>query len=317
MALVATINGVQVHSDKRVTNIINTRVEFTDGSWCDVATGQVVNRGRGEINIGNAVSGKSGDIVTEGPKRYQASSLELDQLTANVAVETHLGVDMEVTITGPEDEVKAIRAYVHDRTLVIGGSTESGQGGMTVVSHGGSTHIRGGRGIVIRSGNFMSNVFGGGMTVISGGSSNESATKVTVKVPLGTPVSVSGGIGNTRLGDINGPLTVNVCADGDVEAGRMTDVNLHVQGSGDIRIAEVTGSAVAQIQGSGDITIEGGNITTLSASIMGSGDVTVDGVAQRASLSVMGSGDIRVARVLERPSKSVMGSGDIRVRNVG
>jgi hypothetical protein len=316
MALVATINGVQVHSDKQVTSIINTRVEFTDGSWCDVATGQVVNRGRGEINLGNAVSGSSGETVTEGPKQYQASGLELDQLTADVTVETHRGTDMEVTITGPEDEVKAIRANMRGHTLVIGGGTESGQGGMTIVSRGGRTHIRSGRGIVVGGSSIMGGVFTGNMTVISGGSSGESPTKVTVKVPVGTPISVSGGVGNTHIGDVNGPLTVHVSASGDVVAGRMTDVNLHVQGSGDIRVAEVNGSAVAQVQGSGDITIEGGNISTLSASVMGSGDVTVDGLAQRASLSVMGSGDIRVAHVLERPSKSVMGSGDIRVRRV-
>lgn len=54
LKLVAEINGQKVFSDKRPTSIVNTRVTFSDGSWCDVATGQVVNQGKGAINIGSS-----------------------------------------------------------------------------------------------------------------------------------------------------------------------------------------------------------------------------------------------------------------------
>lgn len=41
--LVATINGKKVYSDKNVSSVRNTKISFSDGSWCDVLTGEVVN----------------------------------------------------------------------------------------------------------------------------------------------------------------------------------------------------------------------------------------------------------------------------------
>ncbi len=318
MAIAATINGVKVFSDKRVRQIVNTRVEFTDGSWCDVSTGQVVNRGRGEISIGSHPSNTPSETITKGPLRFQASILDLRQLTADASVEPHDGNDMEVTITGPENEVEAIRTGLQGQRLVVEGGSGSGSGGSSIsVTTRGSKTVISGRGVNIRSSSIIGGMFGDVASVFSSSSGDDGDTKVTVKVPRGTPVSVSGGAGNTHIGNTHGPLTAHVTASGDIEAGSMAKVELHVQGSGDIRVAEVNGPAVVQIMGSGDVTIDGGSISSLTASVMGSGDVTIEGVAQEASLSVMGSGDIRVAHVIKTPSKNVMGSGDIRVRKVG
>src|SRR5687767_13622921 len=104
--LVATIYGRKVYSDKNVDSIINTRVTFTDGSWCDVATGQVVNKGRGEINIDSPT--ESGEKVTEGPKSFNAHNLEVRDVVADLDVQVHSANHVEVTISGPANEVKAI-----------------------------------------------------------------------------------------------------------------------------------------------------------------------------------------------------------------
>src|SRR5215213_6652693 len=103
MALIATINGKQVFSDKQVARVVNTRVTFTDGSWCDVSTGEVNNAGSGFINIGGSDS--SGDVkrVSEGPKRVSASALEVRGIVADVQVDTHHSNVIEYTITGPAD----------------------------------------------------------------------------------------------------------------------------------------------------------------------------------------------------------------------
>jgi hypothetical protein len=327
MALIATIDGKPVYSDKRMKSVINTRVTFTDGSWCDVATGEVHNNGAGYVNIGGSDSGSVSDKVTEGPKQVTASALEVRGVAADVQVDVHNKSGIEYTITGLADEVKAIRANVQGGTLVIeGDGSGSSSGGVTIMGGDssviqtgrGRTVISGGRGSIAVGGNIvMSNVFGrGNMTVVTGGGGGENAVKVTVKVPQGTPVAANRVLGNVTIGDTNGPLTASVQGM-DVYAGRVTNAQLSVQGSGDVRIKEVNGVVMAQVQGSGDIEIERGTMPSLTATVQGSGDINVGGTATTASLTVQGSGDIRVAHVLQRPMENVMGSGDIRVRRVG
>ena len=42
MREITKINGIAVWSDKKgITIIFGTRVDFADGSWCDVGTGEI------------------------------------------------------------------------------------------------------------------------------------------------------------------------------------------------------------------------------------------------------------------------------------
>ena len=318
MVLIANVNGKPVYSDKQMAAVVNTRVTFTDGSWCDVSTGEVHNVGSGYINIGGTDTGSDAKKVTEGPKRVSASALEVRGIVADVQVDTHRNSGIEYTITGPADQVKAIRANVRGNMLVIEGDGSGTSSGRTVIQTGrGRTVVSGGN-VVIGGGSVMSNVFGRGnvTTVVTGNIGGENAVKVTVKVPQGTPVNANRVLGNVVIGDTNGPLTASVQGD-NVYAGRVTSAQLTVQGSGDVRIVEVNGTVMAQAQGSGDIEIERGSMPSLTAIVQGSGDINVGGSATSASLTVMGSGGIRVAHVQQRPMESVMGSGGIRVRRIG
>jgi len=318
MALIAKVNGKPVYSDKQMSGVVNARITFTDGSWCDVSTGEVHNAGSGYISIGGSDSGLNVKKVNEGPKRVAASALEVRGVVADVQVEIHRNSDIEYTITGPADQVEAIRANVQGGTLVIqGDSSGSSSNSMTVIQTGrGRTVVSGGS--VVIGDVSMGSVFGRGnaTTVVTGNGTGESAVKITVKVPSGAPVNANRVLGNVVIGDTDGPLTVSVQGD-NVYAGRVSSAQVTVQGSGDVRIKEVNGPVMAQVQGSGDIEIKNGTMSSLTATVQGSGDVNVGGTASTASLTVMGSGDIRVAHVRQRPMESVMGSGDIRVRRVG
>ncbi len=52
MKPVMTLKGVAVYSDKKLTAIIDTRIHFVDGSYADVETKEVINRGEGFISLG-------------------------------------------------------------------------------------------------------------------------------------------------------------------------------------------------------------------------------------------------------------------------
>lgn len=323
--LVATINSKKVYSDKTVDSIVNTRVNFADGSWCDVATGQIVNKGPGFINIGSSEEGTS-EKVTDGPRTYSARNLEVRDIVADLNVLVHETSAVEVTIGGPANEVKGIRVTQHGDTVVIEGEGgEATGGGVTIISGRGRSVTRVGRirgasvviggGTIVRRGG--GSIFAGdivsGQNVIIGGN-GESQTTIIVKVPKGASVNLSGVSGNSVVGDTDGALEVNA-SDGSVSAGRVTNATLSVQGSSDINIREVNGVLTMSIMGSGDVRVDDGSVSALAINVMGSGDATFEGQAETATLTVMGSGDIRVASVKNRPSKNVMGSGNIRVGN--
>jgi len=105
----------------------------------------------------------------------------------------------------------------------------------------------------------------------------------------------SAGSGDTVVGDIHGPLDVDIA------------------GSGDVTAASIAGALDVHIMGSGDVKIAGGHATTMSVGVAGSGDVDFRGVAETLKARVAGSGDIRARQVTGQVSKTIMGSGSITV----
>lgn len=255
------------------------------------------------------------------PKRVSASALEMRIVAADVQVDVYAGSGIQYTIIGPAAQVKTIRANVRGDTLVIeGGTSGSSSGSMTIVS---GDVITTGRGRTVVSGGdiggstVMSNVFGrGNMTTVIGGD-GENAVKITVKVPLGTPVIANQAQGNVVIGDTYGPLTATVQNGGDVYAGYVTSAQLVASSSGDIRVKQVDGPVVATASSSGEITIDDGNMPSLLATANSSADINVGGSATTATLTASSSGDVEVAHVKERPLTSRSSSGNVRVRRVG
>jgi len=309
MTLIATINGTEVHSDKQYASIRDTRVDFTDGSWCDVSTGKVHNVGRGYISLGSGTT--SSERVTKRPERVEASAFEVRGVSADVTVSVHREPFIEFVISGPEDQVNDIRTNVSGGTLVMV-ANQPATGGHTVVQSGRGRKIGFGSNNISVSGNI---VITGSATVITSGN-GKNQVQVDVKVPQGTAVNAYHVLGTVTVGDIDAPLIASTQGHR-VYAGRVTDVQLTVQGSGDISVGEVNGDAAVTVQGSGDVEISRGAVRSLSATVQGSGDISVDTSAHTARLTVMGSGDIRVAHVDETPVETVAGSGDIKVRRVG
>jgi hypothetical protein len=300
---VATINGKDVYSNKRMASVVNTKVTFGDGSWCDVATGEVVNKGTGYINIGAPASAGDTEKTTYGPDTFSAQVLDMSNINADVEVSVINGDQMTVTIKGPRSEINGIDVNQNGNTLAIQGKGgKSGIRGANVVISGSSSISIGG-----------GNIGRGGVNISTGGGENE--TNLLVGVPKCSAVRVGGIQGKTVIGDTEGPLHASVLGGEDIRAGKVGDATLSVQGSGDINVGTVTGNLSMSVQGSGDIRVKNGSVNQLAAKVMGSGDASFDGEAVDANLSVMGSGDIDVEFVKNQPVTNVIGHGDINVGN--
>lgn len=317
---IANINGKKVFSDKRVAAIINTRITFTDGSWCDVATGEVVNKGAGYINIGSPEESGS---KKEFNQTFSARNLTVDNLFgADLNVQPYNGNEVVVKITGPETAVNDIEVKQKGDTVVIKGKESEGgnMGGVTIVSGRGSVTTRvtrvtggsvvvGGR-MVISGGDFV-----GGNIIVGGGGSENSPTQVTVQVPLGSSLDLSDIEGQTTVGDVLGSLTISGSVSGDFSVGRVKDTSVSISGSGDAVIKEITGNLDLDITGSGDVKVNSGQVNNLTAKVTGSGNFRFRGRAVNAKLTLTGSGDIYVAHVDNEPTMKSRGSGDIEVGN--
>lgn len=283
---IATINGREIFSDKTVRTITNTRIDFSDGSWCDGRTGEVVNKGAGYITLGTPPSDEMSNTTTRGPQTYNSRSLEVRGVNADVDIEVHSNNNIEVTITGPENLIKGIKVFENGGCLYIEDENQ-GKGKDSFISKFGN---------FFSSGNINTTIISGSGIVINQRGNGGSETKISVKVPVGTPVSVSEIIGMTTIGDTEASINVHVIS-GDVNAGRVSDANLKIQGGGDISIEYLSGFLNAQVMGSGDILVKAGKVSMLSASVMGSGDIDINHVVNRPVQNVMGTGDINISKI--------------------
>lgn len=310
--VVANVNGVDVYSDKQVSAIVNTRISFSDGSWCDVVTGEIENSGPGYISIGTMPSGKSGKKETE-TKNFSGISLSARELSStDLDIQPHDGIDIIVSKEGSKSDIEKIRVYENDKAVIIEGEgIQNGGasiriGGIKMSSVRGISQLITGSNVVMRAGN---------ISISSGGKGKENDTKVKVKVPKGLSVHIANIDGLTTIGDIDGRLRISSNTGGDVHVGSAGDTDIKIQGSTDIRIKHVRENLSASIQGSGDVKVNQGEVNSLFVNIQGSGDFRYGGKAVNADLSVMGSGDIDVSYVENRPVTNCMGSGDIEIGN--
>lgn len=313
MKKVATINGVNVFSDKSVSSIQNTKITFSDGSWCDVNTNEVVNQGKGGISIGNSGKKGSSKKITKPAQTFKASKLELETLAANIIVKVEERSDIEVSMEGIESELKDISLKQESGTLKVSGKSNNTSNSQTIIGDNSfSSIIRNS----FSSGNISINgssiSIDGNTTTING---KEITAKITIKVPRHTPIKTKSIIGNVLIGDTEGDINISNLGSTNYNIGKITNAQIQSQGSGDVTIKSVAGNVSTNSMGSGDIDIKNGNIENLTISCMGSGDFSFNGKAKNASITSMGSGDVDINKIENRPSISKMGSGDVDIGN--
>jgi hypothetical protein len=125
------------------------------------------------------------------------------------------------------------------------------------------------------------------------GVSEQNTLEITVKVPLGIAIAVKeGGSGDYRIGDVGGPLRLELHGSGSVDADSAKELNLSISGSGDAHVASITGKIDGKISGSGSLSVQKAVVTSTYLTISGSGDAHIDeGDLGALTLTLHGSGD--------------------------
>jgi hypothetical protein len=125
------------------------------------------------------------------------------------------------------------------------------------------------------------------------GVSEPETLELTVKVPQGIAIAVKeGGSAEYRIGDVGGPLRLELHGSGSVEAESAKELNLAISGSGDAHIVSLTGKLDGKISGSGSLQVQKAVLSSTDLTINGSGDAQIDeGDLGNLTLTLHGSGD--------------------------
>lgn len=309
------INGRQVFTDKEIREINNSRVFFVDGSWCDTATNEIHNHGKGYITLDQPPQSGGLEEVTIGPLSFQAGKVEMiDLSTAKISVQPYDGTEIMVTITGPKRSAEAIKTSAADGVLVIEGPSGGVNTSGNISISGGNITMRGIRAssVVIGS-NIRSSNINGTRVDLSGSGGEEVAVKL--EVPKGTKISLTGDFVEAIIGDTEGDLFLSNSGVGTAHAGAVKSASLRLSGVGSILVDRVVGTLSVRVSGVGKVRVTDGKVTNLTVEVSGVGGASIGVTADEATLELSGMGNIYVKHVNNRPHRTNSGMGKIQVGN--
>lgn len=133
--------------------------------------------------------------------------------------------------------------------------------------------------------------------------------------------------GKVKLGNVKGDLRAEIRGSADLSAGDVGNVDIdagnvagdfiyEAGGAGDLDIGDVMGDRISiDVSGSGDVSIDGGDVKTLKVTASGASEVDYDGTAETADLVATGASDIYVHKVTGEVRRKERGASDISVGN--
>jgi hypothetical protein len=333
--LVAEIDGRKVFSDKIVSVIAGARIVFTDGSWCNTATGQIHNAGVGSISIDSPGDTTDADNkpVVKGPQSFVGNALKIEaQSNMIIDVQPHDSTQIVVTLEGSAEALKNIKLFQEGGKVFIEGISEvsndiSISGDYISIGNGGIS-ISGRSHGVIRVGGRISGstIIGNNITMVDGqiisgnainvsGLNTNSQVKVSVKVPFKTSVDISGEYEGLTIGDTEGTLYLDVDGTCVATIGSVRDTVIKTEGTTQVTIAKVTGSLVLRSEGTASIRVHEGQVTELKVKMEGTCQVNLLVQAQTADLKIEGTGNMFVSKVGTVLRRKVEGLGRITIGN--
>jgi hypothetical protein len=141
----------------------------------------------------------------------------------------------------------------------------------------------------------------------------ERTLHLTVRVPAGSAMTIDeSGSGRYRLGDIDGPLKLDLSGSADVQAGRMAGLTVDVSGSGDVHVAALHDKVGITLSGHGAVLVDRADAPALVADLSGAGSVQINagGIGQ-VKLDDSGMGSMRFGASVGEATVNLSGVGSV------
>ena len=276
--------------------------------------------------VGQAATDK---IVERGPFMFDTSKLKVSEFVGRLTVEVRDAAGMELTLSGPEEELDRVEFDASGDTLVLDYKQRdwslfrswSKKPRVTIkVSEGTAVKIEKmiGR---LRVGDthapFELRLVSGNAKIGAVSEANvtiKGSGDVDIKAVAGRFEGTVMGSGDLDVGNA-GPSEIKLMGSGDISVGTINgDLEAMTAGSGEVTIGKVVGDINFSGAGSGDCMISGGKAQDLKLLAAGSGDIKFGGSAVgEIEIASAGSATISVNSVEGKLKASIKGSGDIMI----
>ncbi len=285
---------VMILSDKSVVSNERGFFTFEDGSFVDVSSRKIVNKGVGEI------------VIKDLPLWPEMVNILRDQQMFDGVRHLIISGDMNNIVMIPNDAPNC--------TVSLGGAGEFVQK-VSIYQQGDLLYIETPR----RESNVHINI---GSVWVNGKrvppKLEEDFGYIEIKCNGFKSLQVNGrGTGNIYSQVPICELRAKIKGSTSIDAVQIENVDVEISGSGNITVDQLNGSLYGRISGSGSIDILNGQVNSIDVAISGSGSLVAGVEAKNASLSLSGSGAIMVAHVLNEYIEQKTGSGLIKVCKKG
>ena len=308
LAFICSDKGRSCYASKTVSRVDKegATVFFADGSEASLASGEVINKGEGEIRV-YKISDVVPDFYEGEPSTataYEETFGPFEELVLSNSMACNIEVEYDkdlpkgqtqVTARGDPSFIEALRVTLAGEMLSVEFQSNgrlSGQSGKNEVVIR-TASPKGKRLKVSISGCGGCHIkpdFDHAEMSVAGCGEIAVANVGTAKVRIS-------GSGDIQIGDVSEKTEISIAGSGDVTARRTKDVNCTISGSGDIRLREIHGDLCAKISGSGDLTCAG-EVNELTLTVNGSGDFKGEKLTvNNAKINAKGSADIKLARI--------------------
>ncbi|GEM_PF-3579110 len=281
-------------SNKQIAENNGYIITFTDGSYVDIGTRTITNKGSGEIIIRDLpMWPPMVDILKEQKIFNSIKHLSVSGDMNNIIILPNDGDECFISMGGANDFVQNSSFYQQGDELHI----ETPESKSNVHINMGSIWVNGKRlpprldddfgYIEIRCNSLYS-------LYVNGSGSGEIFSQVPIR-----------------------NLKAKIKGSTSIDAIQLENAELNISGSGSLVTVELNGNLYGRISGSGSIDILTGDIDHADVAISGSGDLTLGALVKTAALSHSGSGNMMIAHVLNEYTAQGSGSGTVRVLKTG
>jgi len=231
-------------------------------------------------------------------ENHKATAAVLEGLAGKISIRTHDGPGIRLKAEGSKSWIDGLGRGVNHGTLVLSApetTMSTANSNMTIAMVPGAraeTRI-------------------GTVATQAQGEKADELPDVILWMPVGTPLTITGAVGDWDIGSLTAPLNLEVSS-AQISAGAISRGRLAIRGSGDITVERVDGDLTTSIAGSGSIAVLAGQVDHLTASVAGSGAININAPADHADLNLSGMGSIDVAKVNHQPTVQISGLGTVR-----